>query len=147
MKVDVQRRIAAEVLGVGFNRVWVDPERLEDVQAAMTREDIKALIKDGVIAARPVKGTSRARVRLRRRKRRGPGSFKGSLKARMDKGQEWHMRIRALRRELKRLRDRRLIARSTYRRLYRLAKGGVFGSVRELRAYIRSRGLERRRLI
>ncbi|MEM1559613.1 MAG: 50S ribosomal protein L19e, partial [Candidatus Bathyarchaeia archaeon] len=65
-------------------------------------------------------------------------------KSRIDEGQMWVARIRALRRELKILREKRMITRSTYRELYRLAKGGVFRSVRELRSYIYSHGLARR---
>ncbi|MBS7641610.1 MAG: 50S ribosomal protein L19e [Candidatus Bathyarchaeia archaeon] len=141
MKVDTQRRIVASMLGVGYHRVWIDPERVEDVQSAITRGDLKALVKDGVIRIRPIKGTSRARVGKRRR---GPGSVKGSFKSRIDEGQMWVARIRALRRELKILREKRMITRSTYRELYRLAKGGVFRSVRELRSYIYSHGLARR---
>ncbi|MCX8162079.1 MAG: 50S ribosomal protein L19e, partial [Candidatus Bathyarchaeota archaeon] len=72
------------------------------------------------------------------------GSVKGSLKSRMDEGQMWVARIRALRRELRMLKERRIITRSTYRYLYRLAKGGVFRSVRDLRNYIHSHGLARR---
>ncbi|MBS7635617.1 50S ribosomal protein L19e, partial [Candidatus Bathyarchaeota archaeon] len=32
-----QRRMAAEILGVGEERVWINPERMEDVEAAITR--------------------------------------------------------------------------------------------------------------
>jgi large subunit ribosomal protein L19e len=141
VKVDAQRRIAASLLGVGYHRIWIDPERVEDVQSAITRGDIRALVKDGVIKVKPVKGTSRARVE---RRRRGVGSVKGSSKSRMDEGQMWVAHIRALRRELKRLRERRIITRSTYRYLYRLAKGNVFRSIRDLRSYIYSHGLARR---
>jgi len=141
VKIDVQRRIAASLLGVGYHRVWIDPKRIEDVQSAITRDDIEALVKDGVIRVRPVKGISRARVE---RRKRGAGSVKGSLKSRMDEGQMWIARIRALRRELKILRERRIITKSTYRYLYRLAKGYTFRSVRDLRNYIYSHGLARR---
>lgn len=49
MSLSNQRRLAAEVLGVGETRVWIDPTRFEDVVAAITREDIRNLIKEGVI--------------------------------------------------------------------------------------------------
>ncbi|MCX8162856.1 MAG: 50S ribosomal protein L19e, partial [Candidatus Bathyarchaeota archaeon] len=60
MKTDVQRRIAASLLGVGYHRVWIDPEKTEDVQSAITRGDIRALVKDGVIRGKPARGTSRS---------------------------------------------------------------------------------------
>ncbi|MBC7219095.1 MAG: 50S ribosomal protein L19e, partial [Hadesarchaea archaeon] len=45
MKLDTKKRLAAKILKVGVNRVWIDPSRLGDVSAAITREDIKRLIK------------------------------------------------------------------------------------------------------
>jgi large subunit ribosomal protein L19e len=53
-------------------------------------------------------------------------------------------RIRAQRRRLKRLRERRIITISTYRNLYRKAKGGVFRSVAEMERYITENDLRRR---
>ncbi|HDD33891.1 MAG TPA: 50S ribosomal protein L19e, partial [Thermofilaceae archaeon] len=38
------RRLAAEILGVGESRVWIDPEKLERVETAVTREDVRRLI-------------------------------------------------------------------------------------------------------
>ena len=46
------------------------------------------------------------------------------------------MRIRALRKRLRELRDKGVIDRRTYRMLYLKAKGGEFRSVSHLNAYI-----------
>jgi len=37
----LQRRLAAEVLGVGESRIWIspDPEDAEEIEAAITKED------------------------------------------------------------------------------------------------------------
>jgi large subunit ribosomal protein L19e len=53
-------------------------------------------------------------------------------------------RIRAQRKNLKRLRERRVITVSTYRNLYMKAKGGEFRSVAELERYITENDLRRR---
>ncbi|MCP8315369.1 MAG: 50S ribosomal protein L19e, partial [archaeon] len=58
--------MAAKVLNVGLNRVRIDPENLERIADAITREDIRALIREGVIWAEPVKGISRGRIRRKR---------------------------------------------------------------------------------
>ena len=34
-----QRRLAAQILKVGQNRVWINPEKIDDVEGAITRED------------------------------------------------------------------------------------------------------------
>jgi len=149
VNLSVQRRIAAEILKVGESRVWFDPERIEDISTAVTREDVRSLIKQGAIKAKPKVGVSRARARRlhekkRRGQRRGPGSRKGAATARMPRKEKWMMKIRAIRKFLKRLRARRIITQSTYRKLYRMAKGGAFGSVAYLKSYIRERKLARR---
>jgi len=132
------RRLAAEIMGVGESRIWIDPEELERVEAAVTREDVRRLIHDGVIRVLPPSTPSRGRWRVRRLKRRagrrrGPGRRKGP---RMDEKDVWKARIRAQRRFLRMLRDRNVIDTKTYRRLYMLAKGGMFRSVAHIKAYI-----------
>ncbi len=147
MNLSMVRRLAAEVLGVGENRIYIDPSRIDEAASAITKEDVRRLIEEGVISARPIKGTSRVRARLRHLKkrkglRRGEGSRKGS-KANMEK-RLWIARVRALRKLLKYLRDRKMIDRKTYRKLYRMVKGGVFHSRAHLKAYIKEHGLLRR---
>lgn len=145
-----QRRMAAEVLGVGEERVWIDPERIEDVEAAITREDIRRLIHEGVIRKVKEKGVSRARARIihekkKRGKRRGIGSRSGSWKARADPDRVWTEKIRAIRRRLRELKERRVITTKVYRQLYLKAKAGVFKSISDLHRYIEFHGLRRKR--
>lgn len=145
MSLDAVRRMAADLLGVGVHRVWIDPSQLDRAAAAITREDVRRLIKEGIIKARPEEGISRARwrrARQQRRKglRRGPGSRKGPV---VDEKREWIKRVRALRKLLATLRKRRIITRSTYRKLYVMVKSGVFQSRAQLKQYIKERGLAR----
>jgi len=53
-------------------------------------------------------------------------------------------RIRPQRRELKKLRDRKLITAANYRKLYKNAKGGMFNSVAQMHRYIKENELMRR---
>jgi len=55
------------------------------------------------------------------------------------------MKIRALRKRLRELRENHLITESTYRRLYIMAGSGSFESVKELERYIDAQSLRRRR--
>lgn len=146
MDLSLQKRLAAEVLGVGESRIWIDPDKIEDVEGAVTKEEIRRLIKEGVIRVKPVKGNSRARWKERHEKRkkgrrRGPGKRKGAKTARLSKKEAWMNRIRKIRRYLRYLRDRGIIDRKTYRRLYMLAKGGVFKSLSSLKSYMKEQGL------
>lgn len=149
MSLRSQRRLAASILNVGVNRVWIDPERAEDVELAITREEIRKLIHEGAIKAAPERSQSRARARAlaakkRGGRRRGPGSRKGGKYSVVPRKTRWMSRIRALRRRLRALRERRVITVSTYRNLYMKAKGGEFRSVAELERYITEQGLRRR---
>ncbi len=141
MNLRSQRRMAADILKCGVHRVWIDPERMDEVARAQTKDDIRRLIKEGVIRKKPIKGQSRVRARKRHEQRkkgrqRGPGRRKGAKGARMPRKRQWIQRIRAIRRELRKLRDEGKIDRSTYRKLYMMAKGGYFRDRSHLIMYI-----------
>ncbi|HUU78974.1 MAG TPA: 50S ribosomal protein L19e [candidate division Zixibacteria bacterium] len=146
-----QRNIAADILGVGVNRIYIDPDAADEVQMALTRRDIRALIHSGAIRARKIEGISRARARelhLKRIKgqRRGQGSRKGRKAARTDQRREWINRIRKQRAYLKVLRDKSYIDKATYRILYSRAKGGMFRSANYLRMYIQDNRMSKKKL-
>lgn len=114
-----QRRLAAQILKVGQNRVWINPERTDDAESAITREEIKKLIHEGVINARPEKGVSRARARILHAKRKeglrsGPGSRTGGPRARVSQKEAWMSKIRALRKRLRELKAKKIIAETAY---------------------------------
>jgi large subunit ribosomal protein L19e len=138
--LSAQKRMAADVLDVGKNRIWFDPEAQEEIAEAITREDIRELVDQGTIQADEVDGNSRGRARERNEKRAyghrtGPGSRKGKSGGRQDSKDEWISRIRAQRARLKELRDDGPLNRSQYRELYNKASGGEFDSVDRLEAY------------
>lgn len=141
-----QRRLAADVMKVGENRVRIDPDRLEEVAGAVTRGDVRKLVKAGVIKRVQKTGVSRGRGRhLDRQKakgrRTGPGSRKGAMYARLPRKDRWMALIRALRDELRGLREKEAIDRSVYRDYYRRAKGGQFRSRAHMVAHMRTEGV------
>jgi len=145
-----QRRLAAELLKVGEGRVWIDPERMDDVEVAITREEIRRLIHEGAIQSLPEKGVSRARARVLHEKkkkglRRGPGLKTGAARATISKKEAWMKRIRPLRKKLRELKAKRVITEGIYRQLYDMAGSGVFESTADLERYIETRGLGRKR--
>ncbi len=136
-----QKRLASDVLDVGKNKLWFDPDRQGDIAEAITREDIRELVDEGVIRADPPRGNSRGRARKRQKKRsyghqKGPGSRKGKAGGRQDPKKQWQSSIRALRRHLRELRDEGELDRSQYRDLYNKAGGGEFDSIADLERYI-----------
>ena len=145
-----QRRLAAKILKVGQNRVWIDPERIDDAEAAITREEIRKLIHEGVIKPLPEKGVSHARARIlhekkKKGRRSGPGSRGGSAHAKISKKEAWMSKVRAQRKRLRELKANKIIAESAYRNLYRMASSGRFGSVADLERYLKTHELWRKR--
>jgi len=130
-----KRRLAAEVLGVGEDRIIFDEEYNDLIKDAITRSTIRGLVGFGAIKVAPKTGISRGRFRERRMKRRrgrGPGSHKGSKGARVPRKERWVFKVRSLRRRLKVARERGEIQKERYWRLYKQVKGGQVRGVKHL---------------
>ncbi|MEM2917519.1 MAG: 50S ribosomal protein L19e [Candidatus Bathyarchaeia archaeon] len=150
MSLKSQRRLASQILKVGVNRVWIDPERSEDVETAITREEIRKLIHEGAIKALPEKGVSRARAQILHEKRkkglrRGQGRRSGASGAKVSEKEAWVRKIRVLRRKLREFKENRSITEESYRLLYKLASSGVFASFADMERYIRTHGMWRKK--
>lgn len=146
MDLKNQRRLAAEVLKCGENRVWLDPDNSEEIAKAVTRRDVHNLVKQGMIKAKKVKGNSRGRIRKRMQqrakgRRSGHGSRKGRATARLPKKRAWIQRIRPIRAYLREMRDSGRIDVSTYRLYYRRAKGGQFKDKAHVKLHLEMEGL------
>jgi large subunit ribosomal protein L19e len=145
-----QRRLASAILGIGQNRVWIDPARVEDVEGAITREEVRKLIHEKIIQTLPEKSISRARAKTllekkRKGRRQGPGSFGGSGKAAVSKKDAWMLKIRSLRKRLRELKASRVITETTYTQYYRMAGSGRFNSIADLERYLKGHDLWRKR--
>jgi large subunit ribosomal protein L19e len=142
----LQKRLAASVLNCSEKRVWFDPEKLSDIKEAITKFDIRTLVKRGIIARTPPKGVSRFRARRtkiqkRKERRKGSGSRKGAAHARLKPKKFWINAVRAQRDLLKRLRDRGLISKKDFHSLYNKSKGGFFRSVRHIKLYVQEQDM------
>ena len=144
--LDVQRRLAADILKCGKNRIKFDPGRLDDIKEAITKNDIRALISNGIITKKRSLSTSRFWTRKRKEqksfgKRKGPGSRKGKKTARLEPKRRWINNIRLQRNFIKSLRDKNAITSTAYHELYLKSKGGFFRSLRHLGMYVHERGM------
>lgn len=141
MNLANQRRISAEIMNVGESKVWFDPDRLTEIKEAITKNDIRNLIKREAIKRRPELGTSRTRARKRLEQRRkgrqaGPGTRKGSRTARLTRKEAWMISVRSQRCFIKELKDKSLVEDKTYRNLYLKVKGGYFRNRRHIKLYL-----------
>ncbi|MBD3404893.1 MAG: 50S ribosomal protein L19e [Candidatus Lokiarchaeota archaeon] len=147
MKLTTQKRLAAQVLKVGISRVWCDPDFIDEISLAITKDDIRRLIDEGAIQAKQKQGVSRGRARhvlkqKRKGQRSGPGTKKGKATSTLSGKDRWIRKIRPMRKELKKLRSEGIITPKVYRMLYLKAKGNAFRNTAHLRTYIKEQKLE-----
>jgi large subunit ribosomal protein L19e len=136
--VELQRRLASRVLGVGKSRIWMDPSKIEDIKKAITAADIRRLVKKGIIKVLPEKIKVREKAE---KKRRGVGRRKGKKYSIVRRKDRWINTVRPLRRMLKELKETNQIDNRTYRYVRKLIKGGMFKSRSHLRIYLEQHGL------
>ncbi|MFW6195786.1 MAG: 50S ribosomal protein L19e [Thermoplasmatota archaeon] len=145
MDVKYQKRLAADIMKCGKDRVWIDDTMLDEVVEAITREEIVKLINRDVIKKKPKKGNSRGRTRhvkeqKKKGRRKGHGKRKGKKTARKSSKESWKTRIRGIREELKHLRDEDYIDKTVYRKFYNKAKGGTFEDRSDLILHLKMEG-------
>ena len=88
MNLRTQKRLAASVADCGKRKIWLDPNEVNEISNANSRQTIRKLIADGLIIRKPVTMHSRSRARELTKARRigrhrGFGKRKGTADARM----------------------------------------------------------------
>ncbi|MEM4719651.1 MAG: 50S ribosomal protein L19e [Candidatus Pacearchaeota archaeon] len=132
-----QRRMAAKVLNVGENRIWMDPERLSEIKEAITKLDIEDLIKEKAIKKKPARGfKKRAHKERLKRKKKGRRRNIGKRKKKIiyKKG-GYVKKIRKLRAFLKKIKN--MISREEYKKIKKLIRGGQIKEIKDLQARIK----------
>ena len=134
-----QKRVAARIMKCGITRVRIDPTRIKDAEEAITGQDIRRLINDGIIKKIPKQGLSsyrknKRRLQKKKGRRKGAGKRKGHAGNR--KKRSWIKRIRVIRRTLKELKQKERITNRTYWKMYRTAKSGFFRSKAHLISHL-----------
>lgn len=141
MKLNTQKRLAASVLGISSKRVKLDPERLTEIKEAITKSDIRSLMREGAITHIHKRGVSRNRARdniLQRKKGRryGKGSLKGVSTSRLSRKTAWINRVRSQREFITYLKQKGVLSVHNYRLLRNKIKGGFFRSRRHVKLFI-----------
>ena len=118
MQLTNQKRLAAKILGCGENRVWINPDYIDEIASSVQADDIREFIEEG------------------------QGKRMGTANARNPRKNRWMRTIRSQRRVLKDLREADEITPSQYRRYYLKAKGGSYRSIAHMRSQMTLEGVQ-----
>ncbi|UCD04269.1 MAG: 50S ribosomal protein L19e [Candidatus Woesearchaeota archaeon] len=146
MNLKLQKKLASKITKVGKNKIKLDQKAGEELKEAITKEDIRSLINEGVIQVKDSKGISRGRARKthiqkKKGRRRGHGKRKGSKNARTDLKRTWINHVRSQRKLLKGLKTEGKLKEGSYREIYNKIKGNYFRSKRHLILYLKKNNL------
>ncbi|MBI4399387.1 50S ribosomal protein L19e [Candidatus Micrarchaeota archaeon] len=146
MSLQTVKRIASYLLKAGESRIKIKPEEIKRVKEALTRDDVRSLIKEGIIFAEKKRGVSRALAKIKLKKkqkgrRRGFGSRKGTKYSRISRKRIWINKVRAQRYLLRELQSNGKIKENNYRSLYKMVKGRAFKSKEGMLTYLKENNL------
>jgi len=79
MQLNKKKELASRVLGIGKKRIIFNKEALDEVKEALTKQDIKDLVKAGSIFVKEISGTKK---QVKRNTRRRAGSIKKNVNTR-----------------------------------------------------------------
>src|SRR3989344_2573355 len=132
------RRLAASIANAGQSRIKIiDAAKAKE---ALTRDDVRSLLKQGVIVIEQKKGVGRSKARFKHSRthsgrRRGVGSSKGSAFAGKSRKARWVEKVRSQRKLLKSVKSG--LAEGASRKLYSMVKGNLFKTKKQMLTYAR----------
>ena len=127
MKLDLKRKLAAETLKVGLARVQFNNARLDEIKEAITRQDIKDLVKSGAINVKEIKGKRKI---VKRKTRRRAGKIKIKVKTRK---QDYVKLTKKLRDYAKKMKEQGKIDNENYKEIRKGIRNKTYKSKRNLK--------------
>ncbi len=134
MTIATVRRLAADIMNVGQNKVRIRPDDLKEAEGALTRADVKSLIEKGIVS----KAKKPGRDSTGRTGRRGHGRRRGTP---VDSKDVWMDKVRSQRKMLRMLISSGAVKKEAKRALYYKVKSGIFRNKRAMLLYLKDNKL------
>ena len=145
MSMKTVRRVASSLLKKGESKIRINPGAAQQAKEALTRDDVRRLIKEKGVTALRKKGVSRGKARRREEKKKTKGSRtagkrRGKKTAIVSRKRAWINKVRAQRKYISQLKaQEKFKENSDYRKIYRMVKGGSFRSKGHIELYLKDR--------
>ena len=130
MQLNKKKELAARTLGVGKGRIIFNRERIDEIKEAITRQDIKDLVRGKAINIAEKTGT---RTKVKRKTRRRMGGVRKKVNKRK---REYITITRKLREFIRRLKEKKAINPEQYRKLRKEIKSRSLKSKAHLKERI-----------
>jgi len=146
MGIEFAKRAAAGILDRGESAIRIKPDAVTDASKAITKDDIRRLVKEGKIYAIKEKhNRSRKRKMLKQARkegrRRGIGRRRGTDKARQGTG-VWEKKARSQRRLLRELKAMKKIDTVMFNDFYKHIKGNEYATKAAMLLHLREQGIK-----
>jgi len=142
INLKAKKRLVSRVTGYGVHRIVFDTESLEEIEDAITRQDVRGLLTANKITIKPIQGTSRGRAHHKhlQKKKRGAtvGSKQGKKGARVGKKAAYVRKVRSLRYLLNVAKDRNDITNTEFWQIYKKVGGNTVRNKAHLRQILES---------
>ncbi len=141
MGLNSVKRIASRIMKIGESKIKIKPEDVPKASEALTADDIRSLIKEGIVYKLTTKSVSRSKARkkhlqVKKGRRRGRGSQKGGATSKVSSKTVWIQKVRTLRNLLKELYGDGLMDSLTRKKVYYMIKGNMFKSKNAMMLYL-----------
>ena len=140
MNLNKKKELAARTLRIGKERIVFVKSRLDEIKEAITKQDIRDLMKDKAIIIKEIKG----RIKKQKKRKRSVGNIRKKVQTRK---KDYVILTRKLRAYVKELKEQGKISLEEFKEIRKKIRNKEFRSKANLREYaggLRRWGLQKK---